>query len=422
MDLIIHHIGRHLNERQFQTGVTNLKYFGIILIGLIVTTFFIKSNVAKCDTSSLFENEKPLFSNPHSEKLNHLLSKEFAKRLPTNCKFELSDFEPLCLYHNMLLYVDAKITLPELTITEVKEAIAISAPYFQALFDTMNNTREIRPYLDSFPYSLDRCQLYVEFARNTKPHDSLAPKNICCVTLCHFPTTSLKIYPFPNNTSGQDRYFDPPHSIDNGEFGDLPDIFKQMNTPHYDSTIPLQPIEISQAEKYVYFNNQGKDEFQFAVRFAKQQNMKCIAIRDACTYEQPKQMNLCSSLAYAAQEMSLTLEQARDLVIKTRSIHADFYRKSGKLQECVKVSRKSEPGPHSKTVDAQKYLAFRLSFWDKYLDRVKAPSIAEVRVYGKRARYYVADELQRLQLLHEEELPAYDVDVPIELQKQSAPK
>ena len=72
-------------------------------------------------------------------------------------------------------------------------------------------------------------------------------------------------------------------------------------------------------------------------------------------------------------------------------------------------------GKEEKTnpINVQKYLSFRISFWDEYIDRVQAPAIAEVRVYGSRARYYVADELQRLHVVCEEEFPPFERDIPM---------
>ena len=48
------------------------------------------------------------------------------------------------------------------------------------------------------------------------------------------------------------------------------------------------------------------------------------------------------------------------------------------------------------------HIAFRISFWDENIDRPVQPYIAEIRYFDGVFKYYTADEVQKLVLVHEE--------------------
>ena len=118
-------------------------------------------------------------------------------------------------------------------------------------------------------------------------------------------------------------------------------------------------------------------------------------------------------VAYASQEKVLTLKEGQDLVAKIRDAIIQFSSGYVKIKNWVNLFRKQGKESLSPTINLQEYMSFRISFWDEYIDRVKAPHIAEIRVIGQKARYYIADELQRLQLVHEEELPPHTIEIPV---------
>jgi len=50
-------------------------------------------------------------------------------------------------------------------------------------------------------------------------------------------------------------------------------------------------------------------------------------------------------------------------------------------------------------------LLFRMTFWDKHLNRVEEPYIAQIQCQDGKIMYFTADEGQRLQQVYEEAVP-----------------
>jgi hypothetical protein len=57
---------------------------------------------------------------------------------------------------------------------------------------------------------------------------------------------------------------------------------------------------------------------------------------------------------------------------------------------------------HPSPTAIPEHIAFRISFWDENIDRPIQPYIAEIRCFDGVFKYYTADEVQKLVLVHEE--------------------
>ena len=194
----------------------------------------------------------------------------------------------------------------------------------------------------------------------------------------------------------------------------VPNSNEQMTSfdiPRFDQPGKRAPKAIPQAETYSFYHSARAREFSFCKELAEKNNLIFIAFDFLDASEEPSQMAYCSNLTYAAQEKRIALSEAQRR-FGCFQLHAAFYDREGRLKHVVNWARKKNDEEMTNPINAQKYLRIRVSFWDMYIDRIQAPHIAEVRVEGSKARYYVADELQRLQLFFEEELPAITVNVP----------
>jgi hypothetical protein len=167
------------------------------------------------------------------------------------------------------------------------------------------------------------------------------------------------------------------------------------------------------AKKYCYINDGMKDHFNYYQKIARHHDLVFVAFEDVYDEDRPYNRRIFLEVAYAAQEKKLTLEEAKEFALKLREEHAEFYLSRPEFAQSINRMRKDGKEPSTNPVNVQKFLSFRVSFWDKYIDRIQAPAIAEVRIYGTRVRYYVSDELQRLVLVCEEEFPAYNRDISL---------
>ena len=128
--------------------------------------------------------------------------------------------------------------------------------------------------------------------------------------------------------------------------------------------------------------------------------------------------------AFAAQEKYVTLEEGKKLVRELRQENISLLLPWEGVKNSLNFLRKRGQASLDPSVNLQEYMSLRLSFWDKHIDRIKPPHLAEIKVVGSQAKYYVSDELQRLQLIHEEELPPYEIEIPVpeELLKEKPQK
>lgn len=386
-----------------------MKWIVLSLIVSLFTYFTAWAIVSRRAEMTTYPGEVRLSLNQHSEQLNACLTENLLEHLPKDRSYVVKDFEPFTNLHGLIKQSDCSVSLTDFKTNDQVEALKIAFQYYQGYIDTLNNTREARPYLYDFPVSITMCSFALRFAHDPQTKLSYPAPYLASVLFMGAFGKPVSIVQYAGGGYFSKNYTD----VYDNCLGAFPDELQAMNTPRFDKMDNQKPIAISQATKYFAINDSAKDEFFFAQKFAKENGLKFIAYMNAFDLEKPKDKRVCSFLTYAGQEMCLSLDQARELVMKTRNEHVVFYNQWGVLPNYVNGARKSGLESLSPIVDAQKYLGFRLSFWDKYIDRVKAPFIAEVRVYGKRARYYVADELQRLQLIHEEELPNYDLEVPV---------
>ena len=199
---------------------------------------------------------------------------------------------------------------------------------------------------------------------------------------------------------------------------------KQAEIPRFDTEKPKSPIPIPPVVEYRYLNDSGKPEFDYLQAFGQKNGLIFLAFESAFPY--PIDHSVFAEVAYAAQGKRLSLEEAKALALRIQKGLAEFHIKDGRFARFVNRKRSERKPTFENPVNVQRFMGFRVSFWDQYIDRVAPPAIAEFRVYGTKACYYTADEYQRLQLVCEEEFAPFELDVPFETQndkdaKQSAP-
>ena len=353
---------------------------------------------------------KLLYQDPLNETLNRLLQDEFQQRVPKERVFGSEEFLHMATCHRLTPFVRCTIRLSQTNVDDPEEALKIFFPYAKAYVDTMNNVREARPYFVSFPYTIYMWNFTLNFARDPKTNRYLYDPYICGVRVCgqHLEITRLfKEKLMPNGRLCRDVY-----ANINEHPKVLPKQLQEIAFPHFDA--PKTPTVIPQAKSYCYFNNGLEQDFTFFRKFANENGLILTAL-DYVFVDMPcpNPKSRCFEEAFAAQEKYFTLEESRQLVSKITKGVAQFSSATDKFENWVNAFRKRGEESLTPNINLQEYMGFRISFWDQYIDRVQPPHIAEIWVRGSKAQYYVSDELQRLQLIHEENLPRYDVEVPV---------
>lgn len=353
-----------------------------------------------------------LFPDSLNAKLNKLVLDELQRRLPKNRQWYFSEQPALMPWHNLTNHVSCKIQLPNTRTQDIQEALNIFVPYVRAYMDTLNNVQEIRPYMTSFPCSFESVFFLVDFARDSKTGMLCYDPYIAGVTLECKKLVIDQLYKEKKLADGRiasnvyENIYKTPDV--------LPEEFQKLAIPNFDTK--KVPKEIPEAKTYSYRTEDMEEEFSFAQNVAKENGLLFIAFERIWNrFVEDLDVWKVSGieLAFAAQEKYITLEEGKELVSKIRQAILAFGTGYKKLENRLNACRKKGIESLLPSVDIQHYTSFRISFWDKYIDRVKQPNIAEIKVIGSRARYYVADELQRPQLIHEEDLPPYYVDVPL---------
>ena len=342
--------------------------------------------------------------------MNALLLKGLQKRFPTTRPYFFREPPILEPWHRMTDHFYCVLCLPSVKTQDPQEALSIFLPYARAYVDTINNVREIRPYLTVFPFSIKVWSFVVDFARDPETglfYYSPFLSGIICrgneflIDLLHKEQKS------PDGKTLRNVYeniYETPKV--------LPEAIHQMMSPRFDEK--KEPVAIPVTSTYCLFNDGLEREFHYFTDFAKKRGYLLIALDSIFGFgDAHSPQSCCFGVAFAAQEKYLSLDEAKELVSTIRQTFIQFSNGYEKLGNWVNQFRKRKIETCSPTINLQEYMGFRISFWDKYIDRVKPPHIAEIKVIGPKAKYYVSDELQRIQLIYEEDLPSYEVEVPV---------
>lgn len=351
-----------------------------------------------------------LYSDAINAKLNRLLQKELQKRIPRDRSYRITFPLHMSTRHRLTDSVKCMIQLPTIKIEDPQEALEIFISYGRAYVDTINNVREARPYFETFPYPIDMWDLTLDFARDPKTDMFFYDPFLSGVYTMGHKLIINRLYKEKKMPSGRvcrDVYVNI-YENPNG----FPESLRKLEIPSFDSK--KVPTRIPEATTYSYFNDCLENEFDFYRKFSKQNGLTFLALE--CVFNEKSRQsfkNGCMEAAFAAQEKYLTLEESKELASKTREAIIQFALPYVKIKNWANNYRERGEEVLTPHINLQEYMSFRISFWDQYIDRVKPPHIAEIWVTGTKARYYVSNELQQLQLVHEEDVPSYDMEIPV---------
>ena len=308
--------------------------------------------------------------------------------------------------------LELRIRLPFLMLKDPDESERIFRKYFHKVLEIVNSTPEIRPYLPRFPIDSHEIFFLIILGKGEDP--KLPPlKPYISSAWCNHGKIQLGWdLPRENEHIHKDN-LEVIRSIPAEE------VFEKVATETLSKKGQKTERKIEGAKKFNDILGSQKT-FDFGQKFSTKEGLIFIAYNGAIVeFTYMGRQKMCLQMVYCGQEKFLSLEEAKNLVRRACRDHLEFYQKDKDSQALITHLQKDQSLPEDGIARLDN-MALRFTFWDKYIDRVQPPHIAEMRVYGKHAQYFVSDELQRLKLMYEEDLSPHEIDTTLqtELEKQ----
>ena len=270
--------------------------------------------------------------------------------------------------------------------------------YLEKIVEVLNTTPQIRPYVQRFPFDAGdvRVSMMLSYKGKVRMWEG-TPR----IYVASFYDGNIHIGRWVRregpSVSDEDLLIVPQQEI--------ADIL--LPPSRLNKEIKIE-IAIPACQKYEDLITEGQKEmFQFCAQWAQKEGFIYLFeqwyTRDGfTTYEE--RIKWCLGNTYCAQEKRLSLDEAKEMVRKASQAHLAYYQKEDMAKRQITTIQKE----HNLPVDGkprQENLSLRFLFWDKYIDYVEPPYIAEIYTFGRKASYFTADDRQRLVLVAEEELP-----------------
>jgi len=337
-------------------------------------------------------------TNPFKIEANKELFEKFQKILPSDAKIEM--YPELRSGHRPTRDLTFDFTLSNVVSNNPEEVKIIFLSYFAKIVEILNTTPQIRPYMNRFPLGLSDVNVWMMLSDRGNVNQTKDGKPRIYRASFYDGKVSIKRWAHPEGSSAW--VSEECLLIPSQELTDILLPQSRMNKKlNREIAIPSYP-------KYEGIVTEGlKERFQFYIRWAQKEEYIYLAdegyLRPGFTNRDDR-IKQCLGSSYCAQEKRLSLDEAKELVRKASQAHLSFYQKEETANRQVTNIQKD----NNESIDGkarQENLSLRFLFWDKYIDYVQPPYIAEIYTFGRKAYYFTADDRQRLVLLAEEELP-----------------
>jgi hypothetical protein len=324
-----------------------------------------------------------LEDSPHG-KIHSELNSTFSQPNPWNYILSL----PISYETNSIAYtVSGSFAVCHKGTTDVEKAGKLYFSIYSHFIRKCNDTRILRPFLETFPLTPSQAKLSLRFDENHE--DICAPPKIAAITL---GSTDIIRYSLFTRTFDA-RYTD----VLTVSAKDVPEIaqFYQKGCPRKvidpKPTIPLlrsipRPLD---GEKAL---------FSFLREYCKKLDLGLIAMGYVGPTWKDKSVY---GFAVISRQLK-NFEDARKLACICARDTFDFVKHDKGCLEHIKSQSALDFPIHPSSTPVPAHVAFRISFWDENVDRPVQPYIAEIRYLNGVFKYYTADDLQKLVLVYQE--------------------
>ena len=331
------------------------------------------------------------------EEQNEALIKNIIELLPEQA--ELRFCPHLLSGHRITTVFKFSFRLPNIKTCDIQEAQNLFTPYLEKAIEAINLTPEIRPYLAHFPITPHELLFVISFVHQEGTQSEIIEKPyISIVRYAHGKIEFLSQTP-------KNKYNVP----DLETLATIPvhGLFENIAAKISLNYPDKKEHPILPSLKFSDFSTVLKNRFDFGIKYAQKEGLIYIAdqnsyLHNLSTYEERVKTTL--EMTYCAQETGISLDKAKELVRRACKEHLRFYQKDEISIRQIKNIQKDVP----QTIDGkarQENLLFTFDFWDKYINRMQPPYLAQIYVLGNRIFYFTANEQQQLILLDQEVLP-----------------
>ncbi len=279
-------------------------------------------------------------------------------------------------------FLDGSMSVFDIKFTSHERAEKLFLDIYQDFILRLNSVRMIRPFLVEFPLTSSAVQMYLSF-RDENGNCFLPP----CIDVAKFDGENFTCTQHDHTTSGI--------------------VFqKPASEVDWIKTLSSVGVERKALGKKIVFpvvtrTEDGDPVSEVVFSFFK---VFCEKNQLAYVTEGIGKYN-CDSRPYEVVlrgMQNVDLQAARKLAASCSNGFFDLIRTNKDTIAYVK-KRKAWTGElFPRDFPEPCHIAYRIGFWDEYVDRVCSPNIAEIRVAGESFKYYTADEGQRLVLVYEE--------------------
>lgn len=267
----------------------------------------------------------------------------------------------------------------------IEEAQELYIELYRLALQQMNQIRIIRPWLASFPLTPETFELYLLF--KDRVGKNMSGEYFASILLQQNNLRFARFTPDIQNALTER----PAKEIEG---------LKDLYTP----ICPRSPVTQKQTIPRRFFNTwrynspQAKEEISFLRERCRETELSLIVVGSVGKREfDSRALNfaLCGT-------QKLSLEAAKQLASEWVQYTVQYSQNSQLYKDLIKWRYDHLPKDYPFPEPVPQYIAFRISFWDEYIDRPVAPYIAEIRLLDEKLSYFTADDNQRLVLTFEE--------------------
>jgi len=277
----------------------------------------------------------------------------------------------------------------DLKLISVEEVEPLYIKMYADLLSKMNALRVIRPFLADFPLNPETLNLIIGF--KDSQGEPLPPPCIAVAKLEFGKFVLYEYRPRPGEGPYKEIY-----SKNMEDISALQDLF----TPKMPKVLEPYKREVPVFSQVPSRCNSkaGREVFKFAKEFCRKHQLDFVIQGtvgnnnyDSCPF----------SFALRGSQL-LGLSDSKELALTCGKELLSFVQTNANILTVMKHRAKMFGEEDPATVPEPRHMGFRISFWDENFDRRKQPYIAEIRFMHEKFSYFIADEYQRLVLLHED--------------------
>jgi len=321
---------------------------------------------------------------PHFMIIDRELGDAFSQPTPGNCILLF----PIRYGTNSLAFsVRATFVVCHKGTTDVGQATKLYSSIYSHFVRKCNATRVLRPFLETFPLTPSQAKLCLRFDED---YDSIClPPKIAGIDLDNEDIISYDLF-----TQMDPEPFTGLLTVPAKDVPEMAPYYQRGCPRKVVDPKPMIPLLLSMPHPI----RGSKPLFSFLEAYCKKVDLGLIVMG----YVGPTWKDKSVYGFVLVGRQMIHLDRARKLASRCAKDAFDFIRQDKECLEQIKFQSTLDFPIHPSPTPVPEHVAFRISFWDENIDRPVQPYIAEIRYFNGVFKYYTADDVQKLVLVHQE--------------------